>query len=72
MKLPRVSGKEVVKVFLQLGYIIDRQRGSHIILWKDGHNPLTIPNHRELDRGTLHAILKAAGLTVEEFIRLLR
>ena len=70
-KLPIISGKKATKVFLQEGYVIDHQTGSHVILYK--HNKiLTIPNHKELARGTLRAIIKQAGLTREEFMKKLR
>lgn len=71
-KLPIVSGKEVVKALTKLGYIIDHQTGSHIILRnKDPpHRRLTIPNHREIAKGTLRAIIKQAGLTREGFMEL--
>jgi len=72
-KLPVVSGKEVVKALAKLGYIIDHQTGSHIILRnKDPpHRRLTIPNHKEIAKGTLRAIIKQAGLTREGFMDLL-
>ena len=72
-KLPIVSGKEVVKALAKLGYIIDHQTGSHIILRnKDPpHRRLTIPNHKEIAKGTLRAIIKQAGLTREGFMDLL-
>ena len=55
----------------RLGYVQTRQRGSHVRLECAGRAPLTVPMHGELDRGTLRAIIKAAGLTVEEFSELL-
>jgi len=72
-KLPVVSRKEVVKALAKLGYIIDHQTGSHIILRnKDPpHRRLTIPNHKEIAKGTLRAIIKQAGLTREGFMDLL-
>ena len=71
MKLPRVSGMDAIKVFTQLGYIVDRQRGSHIILYKEGHH-LSVPNHRELAPGTLRSLIRDSGITVEEFIALIK
>lgn len=68
-KLPILSGREVVKVFEQLGWQIARQRGSHIILVKEGHiATLSVSDHREVARGTLRALIARAGLTVEEFV----
>lgn len=72
-KLPLLSGIEVVKAFAKVGYRLDHQTGSHMILrHKDSpHRRLTVPNHRELSKGTLRAIIRQSGLTVEEFVRLL-
>ena len=71
-KLPRVSGEEVVAALKRVGFRVRRQHGSHIILRRD--NPFAqtvVPAHRELDRGTLRAILRQIDLGVEDFIRLL-
>lgn len=72
-KLPVLSGKEVVKVFVKLGYKVDHQTGSHMILrHKDSpHRRLTVPNHKEISKKTLLSIIKQAGLAKEEFINLL-
>jgi predicted RNA binding protein YcfA (HicA-like mRNA interferase family) len=72
-KLPVVSGRDAVKAFGKLGYALDRQRGSHIILRQVAapHRRLTIPDHKELAKGTLRTILREAGLSVDEFTRLL-
>ena len=71
--LPRVSGREVVKALLKVGYEQDRQRGSHIILRQVAapHRRLVVPDHNEVAKGTLRAIIRQAGLTVEEFKALL-
>lgn len=71
--LPRVSGRDVVKALGSIGYRVDRQRGSHIILRKTvpPFRRLTVPDHSEIAKGTLRAIIRQAGLTVEEFERLL-
>jgi predicted RNA binding protein YcfA (HicA-like mRNA interferase family) len=66
--LPVLSGREVVAVFVRLGWEIARQRGSPIILTKAGHPAtLSIPDYREVARGTLRALIRRAGLTPEEF-----
>lgn len=71
-KLPVVSGAECVKARGKIGFVVYRQRGSHItIVRKDPPAQTTIPNHKELDRGTLRAIIRQAGLSVEEFVALL-
>jgi predicted RNA binding protein YcfA (HicA-like mRNA interferase family) len=54
------------------GFVIYRQRGSHIALVRDDPKAqTTVPSHKELDRGTLRAIIRQAGLSVEEFVALL-
>ncbi len=70
-KLPRVSGKEVLRLLLKLGYYIRDQKGSHAHLRHPTKPPLTVPMHDELDRGTLKAILKSANLSVDEFVGLI-
>ena len=70
-RIPVVSGPDAVRALGRLGYVIARQRGSHASLRADGRPPLTVPMHDELAPGTLRAILRAANLTVEEFLRLL-
>lgn len=70
-RLLPVSGREMVKVFLKLGYQIDRQTGSHIVMSND-EDILVIPNHDPVSKGTERELIKDAGLTVEEFNRLLK
>jgi len=67
--LPVLSGRKVADLFVSHGWEIARQRGSHIILVKSGHPAtLSIPDHREVARGTLRALVRRAGMTVEEFL----
>lgn len=72
-KLPVVSGKDIVKAPAKIGYNLDHQTGSHMILrHKDPpYRRLTVPNHREIAKGTLNAIIKQSGLSREEFLNLL-
>lgn len=72
-KLPSISGKELIKVLGRLDYEVDHQTGSHIILRQKEtpYRRLTVPNHKEIAKGTLLAIIKQAGLTREEFFKLL-
>lgn len=71
-KLPVISGRECVKALQRAGFSVRRQEGSHIILRRDEpFAQVVVPDHRELDRGTLRAILRHAGLTIEEFVGLL-
>ena len=68
--LPIISGREAVRVLVALGWEVARQRGSHIILVKAGHPAtLSVPDHKELARGTLRALIRRAGLTIEQFLR---
>jgi len=71
-KLPVISGADCIKALGKIGFVVYRQRGSHItVVRTDPPAQTTIPNHKELDRGTLRAIIRQAGLTVDEFIALL-
>ncbi len=71
-KLPKISGKKAIKAFCRAGWIIYRQKSSHIIMTKlDSIVILSVPLHDELDRGTLRGLIGLAGLTVEEFVDLL-
>ena len=68
-KPPAVSGRKLVKLLSKLGYKKVSQRGSHIKLKNDQTGSvLVIPDHKELDRGTLRAIIRQSGLTVEAFV----
>ena len=70
-RLPVLSGGDAVKVFVKAGWAIDRQRGSHVILVKEGHPAtLSVPDHKELAKGTLRSLLRAAGMTAEAFTTL--
>lgn len=72
-KLPVVSGKDAVRAFSKLHYQLDHQTGSHMILRQDRapFRRLTIPNHKEIAKGTLRSLIREAGLTVDEFVGLL-
>ena len=72
-KLPRLSGKEVVKILAKIDFLPARQKGSHIILIKQtsqGKKALVVPNHKEIDKGTLLQIIRQAGLKKEDFLEL--
>lgn len=67
-QLPRLSGREVVRVFESLGWEKTRQSGSHMILVRQGHQAtLSVPDHKEVATGTLRSLIRSAGMTVEEF-----
>ena len=68
-QLPTLSGKEVVKVFEQFDWEFVRQSGSHMIMVKDGEMAsLSVPKHREVAKGTLRSLIRAANLTLDEFV----
>lgn len=70
--LPRISGRECVKALEKAGFRFKRQEGSHVILRRDSpFAQVVVPDHKELDRGTLRAIIRQAGLSVTEFESLL-
>jgi predicted RNA binding protein YcfA (HicA-like mRNA interferase family) len=69
--LPRLSGRAVVKAFARDGWQLARQKGSHMILVKEGSwTTLSVPDHREIAPGTLRSLIRASGLTVEGFLAL--
>lgn len=72
-KLPRgLAGAQVVRALERSGFYVKRQKGSHIVLRRDSpFAQVVVPAHRSIDTGTLASILDGAGLTVEEFTRLL-
>ena len=70
--LPRISGRECVKALSKIGFVLRRQHGSHMILRRnEPFAQLVVPDHKELDRGTLRAIIHQASISVEEFTALL-
>lgn len=66
-RLPLISGRECMKALQRLGFEVIRQTGSHIILQR-GEITVSVPDHKELGRGILRAIIRQTGLTVEEFV----
>lgn len=73
--LPVISGKKAARALTFAGFelVPRRGKGSHMVMAKPGHRAIiTIPDHRELDRGTLRSIIRAADLTVDEFVTLLK
>ncbi|MGC2424580.1 MAG: type II toxin-antitoxin system HicA family toxin [Nitrospirota bacterium] len=72
--LPVVSGKEVIRALEKIGYVSVRQKGSHVRLIDDTnpeHKPVTVPLHKEIDKGLLRAIIRDANITLDDFMRLL-
>ncbi len=74
MALPVVTGRNAIKALCRTGFRVVRQRGSHVRLEKKTEDKiirLTVPLHKNLKKGTLRRIINDAGLTVQEFIKLL-
>lgn len=73
-KLPLISARECVKALQKIGFKVDRQNGSHIIMVRDEPSPsltVSVPERREIPRGTLRNIIRQADITVETFLDLL-
>ncbi len=72
MKLPTdVSGQELVKLLLRVGFVVNRQRGSHIILRReDPYARVVVPDHKAIRPGTLRQILNEAGVSVNQLLKL--
>lgn len=68
--LPHISGAETIRALQKLGFVIARQKGSHVIL-RRGATGCLVPNHKELKTGTLSSVLKQAGVSVDEFMTVL-
>ena len=74
VKLPVLSGHEVIKAISKVGFVSVRQKGSHVILIKEnkeGKKSVVVPLHKEIDKGTLLEIIRQAGLKREEIFELL-
>ncbi|MDD4297232.1 MAG: type II toxin-antitoxin system HicA family toxin [Ruminiclostridium sp.] len=70
-KYPVLKPNEIITVLKRFDFVVISQKGSHIKLRKDGDKARTVivPNHYEVAKGTLKAILEQAGLTIEDFLR---
>ena len=70
-RLPVMSGDDFVRAMEKMGYVWDHTEGSHMIMLHPTGRRLSVPRHRELGRGLLRSLIRDAGLTRQEFIRLL-
>lgn len=72
-RLPVLSGRQVVAALSKIDYRLDHQEGSHIIMRNVNppYRRVSVPDHKTVAKGTLRAIIRQAGLTVEEFTQLL-
>jgi predicted RNA binding protein YcfA (HicA-like mRNA interferase family) len=67
--VPLLKPSQVVKAFEHLGWEVVRQKGSHIIMTREGHiATLSVPKHKDVARGTLRGLINRAGLSFEEFL----
>lgn len=70
--LSNISGKEAAAAFMRAGWTSRGQVGSHLVLTKTGMKAnLSVPQHKELSVGTLRALIRNAGLSVDDFLKLL-
>ena len=71
-KLPTdLSGQELIRILARIGFVLQRQRGSHIILRRESpFARVSVPDHKVLRVGTLRTILREAGLSVEQLAAL--
>ena len=68
-QLPRISGREAIRVFESFGWSRVRQSGSHMILVREGHPAtLSVPDHKEVAKGTLRSLIRSARITVDDFV----
>lgn len=68
-RLPVISGKQAIAAFIRLGWVIHRQKGSHVTLKRDGSMYLiTIPLHDPLGRGLLRDQIRKANITIEQYL----
>ncbi|MBI5659968.1 MAG: type II toxin-antitoxin system HicA family toxin [Nitrosomonadales bacterium] len=67
-KLPVLSGAEIVKALVALGFVVMRQKGIHIVL-RRGSSGCVVPGHKEVKTGTLHGLLRQADVNADEFMR---
>ena len=69
--LPVISGDEFVRAMSRIGWTWDPTAGSHMILIGPNRQRLSVPRHRERDRGTLRALIRQAGVSVEDFLAMI-
>ena len=71
-RLPVISGNRFARTMRRVGYEVDHISGSHMILMNDSGHRLSVPRHKELDRGLLHDLITDAGLSRDQFLALLK
>lgn len=68
-RLSNISGKKAVKAFKKIGYRVNHQTGSHMILYHPERQTISVPDHKELAPGLLRGIIRSSGITVDEFLK---
>lgn len=71
-KLPILSSSALIKIFEKIGYFVVRQKGSHIRLYHETRDPITVPNHKIIGRGLLKKILRDSKMSMDELIKLVK
>jgi len=72
-RVPPVKPADAIRIFEQLGFVVARRKGSHIVMKREGAlRPIVVPDHAELAIGTLRSNLRTAGITVDDFLAMLR
>ncbi len=71
-RLPVISGDRFVRAMRRVGYEVDHISGSHMILMNTSGHRISVPRHKELDRGLLHDLITDAGLSRDQFMALLK
>jgi predicted RNA binding protein YcfA (HicA-like mRNA interferase family) len=66
-EIPVISGRKAIKILVKLGFVVVRQKGSHVFLQR-GHDTVTVPLHDPLKKGTFNSILKQADVSLEDFL----
>ena len=70
-KLPHISGAQAIRARERLGFVVARQSGSHVVMRK-GSVGCVVPNHKDVKVGTLAGVLRQAGVSADDFLRVLR
>jgi predicted RNA binding protein YcfA (HicA-like mRNA interferase family) len=71
--LPVLSGKEILKAFEKLGWVYARRKASNMVMTRTGTPVnISIPDHKEVDAGTLRTILRISETGIETFLEALR
>lgn len=72
IKIPVISGEEAIKALMKAGYYRRRQKGSHVRLYHENRQAVTVPLQKTLKKGTLRGILRTAEIDLEDFIKLMK